>query len=481
MPAPRPAQGGSGGMTAALVTFVVLFIIAAVLALMMYLQVGKYQTLYNNTQAEMNEIASTGQAGRLSQLVGTPPSGQTYVGALLEYVDGLTKAITGNLPEDTTAAAKFNEAILGINEALKELSAYVETAYGPDGVDLLYALETLRSQLESANADARAAEEDLYALQQEFDQYRENLSIQNLQLMEDKEKFMELADQIQQDYEQLRSQMDQASEEQLETFTQTRQQAQQKLEETSQQLQETMAKLDKTQQDLTEAIEKIEGIKPRPDIEVEAFRPDAQIVNVDLSSGVVFLNIGSDDHVYRGLTFSVYDPSVPIPEDGQGKAEIEVFRVMPKASAARINRSQTRNPITRNDIVANLIWESEESNTFAVAGEFDIDRDGIDDPDGREKVIQLIERWGGTVTDTVDINTDFVLLGNVPKKMMEPTLIQIENDPMIQQRYEQNQAQRKQYNNLLEQARNLHIPIFNQERFFYLIGYESLASKRTPL
>ncbi len=481
MPAPRPAQGGSGGMTAALVTFVVLFIIASVLALVMYLQVGKFQTRYDNLQQEMDDLANPGQAGRLSQLVGTPPSNQTYVGVLLEYVDKLTGHITGNIPEDTTAAVKFNEAILGINAAVKDLQGYIETTYGPENVDLLYVIDSLRNQLEIANADARAAEEALYSLQQDFDQYRENLEIENQQLIQDKEKFMELADQIQQDYEQLRDQMDQASEEQLATFTQTRKQAQDDLKETSQKLEDTLAKLDKTEQDLNEAIRKIEGIKPRPDIEVEAFRPDAEIVNVDLSSGVVFLNIGSDDHVYRGLTFSIYDSSVPIPEDGQGKAEIEVFRVMPKACAARINRSETRNPITRNDIVANLIWESDESNTFAIAGEFDIDRDGKDDPDGREKVIQLIERWGGTISETVDINTDFVLLGTMPKNMSEPTLIQIENDPMIQQRYEQTQAQREHYNSIMEQARKLNVPIFNQERFFYLIGYESLASKKSPL
>ena len=64
-----------------------------------------------------------------------------------------------------------------------------------------------------------------------------------------------------------------------------------------------------------------------------------------------------------------------IPEDGKGKAEIEVFNVTKRIAAAKINRSSVKNPIVPEDIVANLIWDSQTSNRFVVVGDFDFDRD----------------------------------------------------------------------------------------------------------
>ena len=113
-----------------------------------------------------------------------------------------------------------------------------------------------------------------------------------------------------------------------------------------------------------------------------------------------------------GLTFSVYDSSVPIPEDGKGKAEIEVFEVSPNVSAARVLNSSVNNPIVQQDIVANLIWDSQSSNNFVVVGEFDLNGDGINDKDGNTKVRELIQRWGGKIQDAVTIETDFVILGD---------------------------------------------------------------------
>lgn len=54
--------------------------------------------------------------------------------------------------------------------------------------------------------------------------------------------------------------------------------------------------------------------------------------------------------------------------------------------------------------------------TFAVAGDFDLNLDGvIDDPDG-VKVRDMLRNWGAHVVDSVDDRTDFVVLGGVPEK-----------------------------------------------------------------
>ncbi len=170
------------------------------------------------------------------------------------------------------------------------------------------------------------------------------------------------------------------------------------------------------------AQEKLTAIVPPPDSETPAFQPDGKILLVDNQTKMAHLNIGSDDRVYPGLTFSVYDKNFPIPRDGKGKAELEVFDVTKTFSAARIIRSEIKRPIAVDDIVANLIWDSDRTNVFVVAGDFDLDDDGNIDYDGTEKIKALVEKWGGKTTDNVTIDADYLILGRPPNRSAKANL-----------------------------------------------------------
>jgi len=198
---------------------------------------------------------------------------------------------------------------------------------------------------------------------------------------------------------------------------------------------------------------------------------------LDDHAKTVRLNIGSDDHVYQGLTFSVYDRNVPIPKDGKGKAEVEVFNIDKNVSVARIIRSEIKNPIMLDDIVANLIWDSDKTNTFAVAGEFDLDGDGAIDYNGTDKIKAIIEKWGGKVADTVSIDTDFVVLGSAPAVLRKPTFERTEIDPMATEKYEASIERLANYKVAQNLAQTLSIPVFNTERFLYFIGYKEQAGE----
>ena len=50
-------------------------------------------------------------------------------------------------------------------------------------------------------------------------------------------------------------------------------------------------------------------------------------------------------------------------------------------------------------------------------------------------------------------------------------------DPMALQRYEQSLQRLKDYNQMLEKANNLSVPVFNQKRFMYMIGYDTLINQ----
>ena len=246
---------------------------------------------------------------------------------------------------------------------------------------------------------------------------------------------------------------------------------------TRQQLLKTQAEFKIAQKRMELTSEQLEKIRPLPDIEVAAFVPDAKIILIDPQTNIVHLNIGSDDRVYRGLTFSVYDKNMPIPKDGQGKAEIEVFNVEEKISAAQIVRSEKKRPIVMDDIAANLIWDSYKMNVFVVTGEFDLDGDGNIDFNGDDKIKSLVEKWGARVSDSISIDTDFVILGSAPAVPKKPTFEELEVYPMAMEKYQLSVQKLDKYNQITEQAKTLSIPIFNTDRFLNMVGYKQ-RSKR---
>ena len=92
----------------------------------------------------------------------------------------------------------------------------------------------------------------------------------------------------------------------------------------------TQAELNVTQGRLQGALTQVSEIKPAPDKEAPAFKSDGSVFLVDEAAGVIHINLGSDDHVYQGLTFSVYDRTAGIPRDGKPKAQVEVFAIDPQ-------------------------------------------------------------------------------------------------------------------------------------------------------
>ncbi len=480
MPPAKPSQ--SGGAFYAAITFVALFIVALAAAVFFGLKVDQYKTQAESMQQTLDEVANPAEQRNLSKLVGKPQRGESYIGTAVGYLNDLVSAITGKqMSKDTPASVKVNDAKMMINDMNERLGEDLPTAYGPEGVDLVHTIDYLKTELDNARKSANELEGLLDNLQEEYDIYVQNIQTKQEELMQENERIQSYAQQIQQSYDDLKKQMEEASDQQLQTYMENREQAQDELKELQNNLQQTRSQLEQAQQDLRVALSQIKSIKPSPDIETDAFKADASIINVDPSAGVVYLDVGTEDRAYRGLTFSVYDSSVPIPEDGKGKAELEIFKITPQASAAKIISSTPTNPVVRKDLVANLIWDKNTSNQFVVTGAFDFDRDGKLDPDGKEKVIQLIEKWGGTIEDKVDINTDFVVLGEEASQMPQPTAAQLEQDPMLQSRYEQAQEDNQRRERIIQNANELAVPIFNQERFFHLIGYSTIAQKSTPL
>ncbi|AQT69535.1 hypothetical protein STSP2_02726 [Anaerohalosphaera lusitana] len=469
----------SNAMLYTVITFVSLFIIATVVAVIFYLKYEDEKMISQKNIEKADQLATDSQFRQLSRTVGDIKSGETYIGAMQDYLDQMVTVVTGE-KIDTSARVKVNDTKKEINQTLEALGDEFAAAYGPEGVDLLQTLVQLKNSLDAQRQQQENLRQQLDKLQQKYAIDQQAWEQTKEEIITDKEQYQAQAQEIQEKYDELNQQMQQSADQQVQIWKDRYEKTENAREELLVELENTEENLQETKQELSDALAKLEEIKPRPDIEVAAYQPDAEVVAVDLQTDVVYLNIGSDQHVYRGLTFSIYDRSAPVPEDGEGKAEVEVFRVDEKVSSARIVSSSKKNQIVEGDKAVNLIWDEETSNDFVVVGSFDFDRDGLVDRDGKEKVEQLIERWGGKIKETVDINTDFLVMGTEPEVMAEPTASEMAIDPDAEDKYQAQLDRVDAYYKAIEKAETLAVPKFNLKRFLLLTGYETTAKQSEP-
>ncbi|MFA5292863.1 MAG: hypothetical protein WC496_07510 [Phycisphaerae bacterium] len=477
MAAARQEQGNVMLYTA--ITFVGLFVISAILAVIFYIKSEDWRNQFVTSQQQMEEFATTPEVQNQGTIIGQKDRQTSRVKQLIGYLDTLYKISTGSEPQETSAEVKFGELetkYKDIVAALPKDFVIIAEANDTNGPGIFRIVEMYNNKLNQKDELISQLHTQLNDLGSEFDTAKNGAAEREAQLLVQLRTIRQDANSVQQSYNQLRDLMDKKATEQVQALMQQRDEAITEKNKTRQELLETMSKLSITQNRLQDSLEKLDVLKPRPKEDIAAYKPDGHIISIDIASNIVFIDIGSNARIYPGLTFSVYDRNAPIPTDGTSKAEIEVFNVDKNTAMARINRSSKKNPISEGDIIINLIWDSTAVNSFVVAGDFDFDGNSEIDSDGATKVKQLIENWGGKVEDTVTIDTDFVILGNQPQVKKKPTLDEIELDPLATEKYEASLKASEKYQEVKTQAKDLFIPIFNLKRFLNFIGYESLAT-----
>ena len=475
MPVHRRKQ--SNALLYTLITFVGLFIAATTIAIIYYVQAEDYRTKLADTENKIDDLASKEELSKIGIIVGTKQPRKSRLGTMVGYLDQTVSLIVGGVPEATSAEVKITDVNTAVANTMKAVQEHIDIA-DPNKTGLVQIIAELTAELVNSEKAQLATQEQLSDQQGKFEIAKKAYSGKEQILQDEKNKLQQLVDKIQADYAELQASLEQSTEQQIDTVRKQLEQANANLKSLNDKLLLTQAELKMTEDMMKRAQEEVMDIMPPPNNEVMARRADGKIILIDEQAQVVHLNIGSKQHIYRGLTFTVYDRSGSIPKDGQGKAEIEVFDVADTYSAARITQSETKKPILLGDIVANLIWNSDKTNVFVVAGDFDLDNDGNIDQNAIGKITTLIEKWGGKVTDTISIDTDFLLLGKQPQvPKQQPTFEEQELDPGAMQRYEALIEQLNHYNQFQSQAQALWIPVFKYERFLYFIGYKGQISQ----
>ena len=469
MPARRRKQ--SNAMLYTLITFVGLFIATTTVAVIYYVKAEEYRTAEADLQREFDNLANDRERQGLGTIVGTKQPGKTILGTMVDYLDKTVSLVAGGVAEPTSAEVKVNNSNTEVTNVL-ELAKQHITVGDPNTTGLIQIVRGLKTELDktiNSKLETQKLLDDLEIRSENTD--KANFEKEQT-LLAEKDKLLQQVADIEQKYNENSALLEQTTSEQVKTLRDQLQQARDDLKALNDDLLKTQEELKLAQDDLKSEKEKLRKIEPGPNREVLAYEPDGQIILIDDQAQVVHLNIGIDDHVYQGLTFTVYDRGTSIPEDGKGKAEIEVFDVAKTYSAARITQSELKKPILQGDIVANLIWDTDRTNVFAITGDFDLDNDGVIDYDGADKIKTLIEIWGGRVVDSISIDTDFLVLGKQPQVLQKPTLDELDVDPRAMEIYNDSLQRLNRYNGLRDQAQSLWVPVFTYERFLYFIGYK---------
>ena len=139
--------------------------------------------------------------------------------------------------------------------------------------------------------------------------------------------------------------------------------------------------------------------------------------------------MGLVDGLTENRSFAIYDQSVTNFEKDKHKATIEVIRVMDNQSEARVTSEDPNNPILSGDYVLTATWDPGYSVPMALAGIFDLDKDGFDD---LEKTKQLNVRNGGEVVawhdedgnikGEINASVRYLVVGDAPELGPEANL-----------------------------------------------------------
>jgi hypothetical protein len=247
-------------------------------------------------------------------------------------------------------------------------------------------------------------------------------------------------------------------------------------------LQTLQRNLEKTKADLQAAQNKLALFRPNTKESIVR-NVDATITQV-APDNICYINLGFGDHISTGMTFQVYSKfeGVPKLDNGtdtlnmpKGKASIEIINVGQNSSQCRIIYTTPGMTVSQGDLCVNVVYDRNIKPVFFVYGKFDMDQNGVATEGEAEVVKNLITRWGGRISDKINIDTDFVVFGKEPSIPLF-TAEELTN-PIQKAKADEAKAAADAYNKVRDEAVSLHIPVMNQNRFLYYTGYFEASKK----
>ncbi len=463
--------GSRAGLITALVIFVILFLIAAIFAVMTNskLKVAeenlvRYTKKFERIVTENELPSATEQADRFGE------TGTSLYASLLKQREQLAQQITGQPSSTKDAIDSAAKTVAAANADLRDAGVAVPGGAMINGLatlveairarearikDLTAQAATLNDQIKQANDAAKQKADELEKAIAEANKKTEAEAAKgNSYLTDTKTKIDALEDSLKKAVDDGRK----AS------------------EDLTTQLKTVQAEIEKVKKENERLTKKIATMRPRNYADAILRQPDGKIIQVG-KNNVVYVDLGFGQRITQGMTFHIYDKLEGIPRiDGPaedlppGKGSLEIIRVGPGSSECRIIHMAEGQHPQEGDIIANVIFDKNTTFRFKVYGDFDVDHNGVASSAETDVIKRLVVAWGATLTDNIDIDTDFLVMGKEPVVPNTPK-DQLDTDPVKKFEYENALKAQKAYDEIRNKAIELQIPVLNQNRFLYMIGY----------
>lgn len=492
MPPPVTPQGSRTGLITWFVVFAVAFVVMAVLYINENAQYRRAQRDLEQSRQQMSAVASADVASNAPTILS---SKDEKAWASDPNVSGASSALGVAIAQRDRLAqivAGTNSASQAVDQAtrlLADLSKPAATANGPATQPTLNlgANASLAQALRLLNDRVQALQQDNATLNtqltQAHNETQQAVKEREAMLAAQEQRLKQVQDSANNAIAELAT-YHQQSDKGMQTLTQgTKQELaslQRDLSTSQQQIAERDEKIRTLEQQRQALIVKLQGQRVDPTGPVVR-NPDGKLIKVT-GDKTVFIDLGQTNQIIPGMTFEVYDgftriPQLPAGDEKdnklQGKASIEVVRVGPASSQAIITRQTRGETLREGDVISNLIYDRNTKFNFVVHGNFDLDRDKTASASDAEIIKRLITQWGGQVVNEVNADTDFVVIGKEPEVPAVP-----ENaTPDVLANIDRLKREREAYDRVLQRAGELNIPVLNQNRFLYLIGYYNQAGR----
>jgi len=444
----RPQMGGGAtGLKATLIVFVCLTVASWAFTVILY--TGQ-EDLRASAEAATSKAKRAGQNERelrqqLSQIardvIGDPTDEPAKIQQAIKT--SMTPIVTdervqeANIPADSAVLT----VLKGVHEALQTQAGNLAA--------MTQERDELSGKLEAQTQAVKDTEEQFVAKTQELG-----------------DRVEQLAQQSAKDYQEWDLQVQKLTED-LETSSQD---ASKQLNAQRDLVQKQGKKLAQQQARIDELVQTLASFRPSADRTSLLQITDGNVVEAVAGQDIVYIDLGKKDAIKPGMTFAVYSRIRGIPADGKGKASLEVVNVFAETSECRATMTTPGDPVLRGDVVANPVYDRTRKLTFAVAGDFDLDFDGIIDDPGGDQVVQMIANWGGQVVDKIDTRTDFIVLGAQPVSAEPPEgTEEVAAEP--QRSTEELKAAQKAFDIAKTEARALSIPVLTRTQFLHFVGF----------
>ena len=406
----------------------------------------------------------------------------------------------------TEAEGNLREYVSAPEQSDAEVIRFRENNEGTVVGLMLADLQQQQARVRELNRELDTLQADRAAKEQQIAARERDLAATETQLQEAEQQRQALNEQYQKQFEEVRGQLaaaegrGQSFYDSLGTRDQAlKEQMEQTVAEYSRQLREEEARSREQENELALVRRQNEDLQTQLKQQLESVNiaaADAEIISVFNDGRQVSINRGDADRIQPGMTFEVFQPDQLVKLDDydelRGKATVEITNIDSNTATGRVVRRENRlTRINDGDRLVNLVYDPNTTLKFYVYGGFDIDnksripgglfvsnsRGGADDlaleatpvPGDELRARDLIRQWGGLVAEDLSFDVDYLVLGIEPP--LPRPLSETEVDPEKLRVYGDAKKRYETYRSLIEQARELGIPVLNQNRFLALVGY----------